>query len=123
MENEFRKASRMEFELLHRLMGLKFPGRDELALMIPNLWVKTIDVEGSLELQNRTALTAPVNQRVPIWAEAKDIDGYTIHVGLHVVSGQPVELEIYKDDGSPVRQMPPPSAFELVVLPPMPQDH
>jgi len=39
---------------------------------------------------------------------------------LHVKDGQPAELEIFKDDGSPVKRMPSPSAFELIVLPPAP---
>ena len=57
----------------------------------------------------------------PGWSDVEDAirkDGRLIHALLHVVSGRPIELEIFKDDGSRVRQMPAPAAFELMQLPP-----
>jgi hypothetical protein len=62
----------------------------------------------------------PVVQRIPVEAEAKDEDGTVIHALLHVVNGRPTELEIYSESGTPAKRMPPASAFELIVLPPMP---
>jgi len=121
MESEFRQPNKTERDLLQRLLETEFPGRDELASLFQDIRVKTVDEVGSLELQSRRSGTAKVIKRIPVEAEARDTDGFNIHVLLHVVNGRPVELEIFKDDGSCVKQMPPPSAFELVVLPPMPR--
>jgi len=119
-ESAFRAPTADEQALLHRLLRADFPGRDELAGMIDEVEVKTIDEIGSLELRSRSPIMAPVIKRVPVEAEAADEDGYFIHVLLHVINGRPSELEIFKDDGSTVRRMPPPSDFELIVLPPAP---
>jgi hypothetical protein len=51
-----------------------------------------------------------VVKRIPVEAEAKDDDGFTVHALLHVVGRRPIELEIYKDAGSTVKRMPPASA-------------
>jgi hypothetical protein len=102
------------------LLEAEFPGRDELAPMLRLVLVRTIDEDGGLELQSQIEGKAPVVKRVPVEAEARDEDGFTIHALLHVVDGRPIELEIYKDGGS-VKQMPSASAFELIVLPPMPE--
>jgi hypothetical protein len=88
--------------------------------MIEQVEVKTIDELGGLEIQSHASGKAPVAKRIPVEAEAEDEDGYLIHALLHVVDGRPTELEIFKDDGSCVRRMPAPSAFELIVLPPAP---
>ena len=121
IESGFRRANKMERELLLRLMEAEFPGRNELALMIQDILVRTIDEFGSLELQSQSERTVQVIQRVPVEAEAKDIDGHEIHIMLHVVDGRPVELEILKIDGDSILRMPDPPAFELVVLPPVPR--
>jgi hypothetical protein len=120
VESDFRKPTDVERSLLERLLEAEFPGRDELAPMVRNLLVKTIDEDGGLELRSEINGEAPVVKRVPVEAEARDDDGFRVHALLHVVGGRPVELEIYKDDGSTVKRMPPASAFELIVLPPMP---
>ena len=105
---------------MERLLEAEFPGRDELAPMIHTILVRTIDEDGGLELQSQTGGKVPVIKRIPVEAEAKDQDGFVIHMLLHVVDGRPIEFEIYKDDGSRVKQMPPASAFELIVLPQVP---
>ena len=120
VDSGFRKPTNLERSLLERLLEAEFPGRDELAPMVRNLLVRTIDEEGGLELRSEVGGEAPVVKRIPVEAEAKDEDGFRVHALLHVVKGRPVELEIYKDDGSAVKRMPPASAFELIVLPPAP---
>ena len=82
--------------------------------------VKTIDEDGGLELRSQVEGKAPVVKRIPVEAEGKDEDGVVIHMLLHVVDGRPVELEFYRDGVGTVKTMPPASAFELIVLPPMP---
>ncbi len=119
-DSEFLSPTDAERELLRRLMEADFPGRDELASMLDQVRVRTIDELGSLELRTQAGGEAPVAKTIPVEAEAQDEDGCLIHVLLHVVDGRPVELEIFKDDGSRVRQMPSPSAFDLLVLPPAP---
>jgi hypothetical protein len=120
VESDFRKPTDVERSLLERLLEAEFPGRDELAPMVRNLLVRTIDEEGGLEVRSNVSGEAPVVKRIPVEAEARDADGFRVHALLHVVSGRPVELEIYKDDGSAVKRMPPALAFELIVLPPAP---
>jgi hypothetical protein len=118
--SEFRKPTDQEEALLNRLLEPAFPGREELIPMIRSVQVKTIDEDGGLALQSQIDGTAPVVKRIPVEAEAKDDDGFTIHALLHVVEGRPVELEIYKDTGR-VTKLPPASAFEVFVLPPVPE--
>jgi len=118
---QFRKPTNAEQALLQRLLEVDFPGRDQLAPMIQNVFVRTIDAVGGLELQSQVSGMASVVKRIPVEAEAKDEDGVTIHVLLHVIGGRPVELEIFKDDSSRVKHMPSPAAFELTVLPPAPK--
>ena len=122
IDSELRKPTDEEQALLNRLLEAEFPGRDELARLLRRVLVKIIDEDGGLELQTQVEGKAPVVKRVPVEAEGKDEDGAVIHMLLHVVDGRPVELEFYKDGIGTVKKMPPPSAFELVVLPPMPEE-
>jgi hypothetical protein len=120
IESEFRKPTFEEQALLNRLLEVEFPGREELVPMLRQVLVKTIDDDGGLEIQSQGEGKASVVQRVPVEAEGKDQDGIVIHMVLHVVNGKPVELEFYREDAATVKRVPPPSAFDLIVLPPMP---
>jgi len=82
--------------------------------------VRAIDEDGSLEIKSRAGGTAPVVKRIPVEAEAKADDGVVVHVLLHVIEGRPVELEVYREDGANISKIPPASSFELIVLPPAP---
>lgn len=121
MTAEFRKPTDREQGLLERLLEVDFPGKGELVPLLRNLLVKTIDEHGCLELRSQAEGKSPVVKRVPVEAEAKDEDGVVIHMLLHVVEGRPAELEFFRDDGAAIKQIPPPSAFELIVLPPVPE--
>ena len=120
VETSFRKPTEMEQALFNRLLEAKFPGKDELAHLLGAVLVKTIDNDGGLELLSQVEGKAAVTKRVPVEAEGKDEDGIVIHMLLHVVDGRPVELEFFREDTETVKKMPLPSAFELIVLPPMP---
>jgi hypothetical protein len=122
VEAMFRKPSEKEQALLNRLLEAGFPGRDELVPLLREVLVRTIDDNGGLELLSQIDGSAPVVKRVPVEAEAKDDDGAVIHMLLHIVEGRPAELEFYRDGVGNVQTMPQPSAFELIVLPPMPRD-
>jgi uncharacterized protein DUF6984 len=121
-EKEFREPTQAEQQLLQRLLEANFPGRDELAPLLLNILVRTVDGDGSLELKSQIDGKAPIVKRIPVEAEAKDDDGVVIHMLLHVVGGRPIELEFFREDTVPVKRTPPASDFELIVLPPMPDN-
>jgi hypothetical protein len=118
--NDLREPTEVERLLFERLLEASFPGKDELAPLLRRVLVKTIDEDGGLELHSRIEGKASVNKRIPVEAEGKDEDGATIHMLLHVVDGRPVELEFYRFPLGAVKKLPPPSSFELIVLPPAP---
>ena len=93
--------------ILTALVTEPFPGRDEIALQIAVARSRRIDDDGCLALSAREAPQATVLRRIPIEAEAQDLDGATIHILLHVVDGYIDELELYREDGralmAPVR--------------------
>jgi hypothetical protein len=64
VESDFRKPTDAERLLLERLLEAEFPGRDELAPMVRNLLVKTIDEDGGLELRSEASGEAPVVKRI-----------------------------------------------------------
>src|SRR5271154_437394 len=92
-ESEFREVTTEERALLERILEADFPGRDELAPLLRSALARTIDEDGGLEIKSQADGKAPVVKRVPVEAEAKDVDGVVIHMLLHVVDGKPVELE------------------------------
>lgn len=117
IETELRKPTEKEQALLNLLLEDAFPGRPELADLLSQVLVRTIDKDGSLEIQSQLEGKAPVIKRIPVEAEGKDVDNVVIHMLLHVADGRPVELEFYRDDAGAVKEMPSPSDFELIVLP------
>jgi hypothetical protein len=118
-ESHFRDATSEEKKLIHRLLEAQFPGKSEVARQLGDCRVRKIDNDGSLEIEVQAGHDpAPTTKRVPIEAEGKDEDGVGVHVLLHVVEGMVKEVEIYKDDGSPVRRIPGPRDLTLILLPP-----
>lgn len=117
-EEHFREPAPTEREVMQKLLAADFPGQREIAAQLANCRVRTIDDEGSLELElSDAAKPAMVERRIPVEAEGVDEDGIYVHVLLHVVKGFAKELEVYKDDGSAIRRIP--SACDLkVVVPP-----
>ncbi len=106
-EQQLREPTVRERELLNRLLEAEFPGRDELERLLGQVYVRTI-AEGYLELRSQVSGNAPVVKRIPVEGEARDADGMIIHLLLHVIEGRPVELEMYKDDGSSILRLPSP---------------
>jgi len=121
-EMEFRKPTPIERSLLVRLLEADFPGKEELRLLLRDALVRTIDEDGGLEIKTVAEGSAPVIKKIPVEAEAKADDGIVVHALLHVHDGRPTELELYREDGAHVARIPPASAFELIVLPPAPDD-
>lgn len=108
IEASFRAMTPYERRVLSRLLSQDFPGRDELAIQLIHCRVRTIDEDGSLEIETESRIkAAAAKSRVPTEGEAEDRDGVTIHFLLHVVDGAICELEIYKEDNSRVATWPP----------------
>src|SRR5882672_2837261 len=112
MDEIYRSPNAIECALLRKLLEKSFLGRDELSRQLDGLSVKTIDQDGSLSLRPaRMAAPAEVQQRVVAEGFYSDEDkspseGPQVNVLLHVVEGRLAELEIYKDDGSPIKRSP-----------------
>jgi len=118
IEQHFRQPTPTETEFMQRLLAADFPGKEEIAKQLTSCRVRIIDDEGSLELElSDTARPATVEKRIPVEADAVDEDGIHIHFLLHVVKGFAKELEVYKDDGTPIKRMPQPNQLEVIVLP------
>ena len=113
---DYRPLKTNERELLTKLLDVNFPGRDELRQQLETAAAKVIDENGSLALQCGPGRPAPVKCRVATEGECADADGIAIHVLLHVKDGMMHELEVFKDDGSPIRN--PPAARDLVLFTP-----
>jgi uncharacterized protein DUF6984 len=117
-EQQFRTPTSGERDIFRRLLSADFPGRPEILLQLENCRVRIIDDEGSLEITpGETAPPATIRKRIPVEAEAADKDGIYVHFLLHVANGFVNELDVYKDDGSPIQRMPSPDEMEVIVLP------
>ncbi|MGI8840501.1 MAG: DUF6984 family protein [Caulobacteraceae bacterium] len=116
-----RELTEAERGIMDALLKASFPGRDKLRRLLYDAIVSNIDEMGSLKIQSIVDLSADTAKRVPVEAEVSDLDGVAIHVLLHVMNGKPVELEIYKEDGSALLSAIDTSRLETLVLPPNPQ--
>jgi hypothetical protein len=118
VEMHFRQPTQPEREVIQKLLTATFPGKDAISKQLESCLVKRIDGEGSLELKpNDLVKPAKVEKRIPVEAQGRDNDGIYVHFLLHVNEGVVKELEIYKDDGSPIKQMPQPDHLQVIVLP------
>ena len=113
---KWRRLTAFEAAILDKLLSTDFPGRPELLAQVSAALVRQIDVGGSLEFDAESTAAAPVKRRIPIEAQAKDLDGTWIHALLHVVGGRVKELEFYKDDSSKILEIPPLERWELMKL-------
>lgn len=116
-EAPLRELTDLERRYLDRLISVDFPGRENVAKQLQSARARPIDEDGSVELVTESNEPANVTKRVPVEGESLDSDGVPIYFLLHVVDSQIRELEIYKADGSPIKQMPTPEHVEVVVLP------
>jgi hypothetical protein len=115
-DHTFRGFTSYEREIIDRLLEKAFPGRDEIWEQMQNCLVRAIDEDKSLEFLVKSKVQAKVKRRIPVEAEFQDSDGVLMHLLLHVVDGKVNELEIYKEDGSPIIERPDPSKLKIVCL-------
>jgi hypothetical protein len=118
IEEQFRPPTAAEAEIIQRLVAADFPGKKEIANQLRNYQVRRIDDEGSLKLGlTGDAPAAKIEKRIPVEAEAPDSDGIHVHFLLHVSDDRfATELEIYKDDGTPIKRLPRADELEVIVL-------
>lgn len=108
-----------ERDILDRLVLQDFPGSAALAEQAKLVKIAEecgcpsiiFAVEGS-------APKAAVLQRVPVEAESNDVDGMGLHFMLHVVDGVLRELEIFREDSEPVKELPAAAALAVSVFRP-----
>lgn len=113
---DWREPTAGEVALIDRLLSATFTGKDAIMRQLRGARVRVVDAEGSLAFNASSSDKAVVKHRIPIEAEAYDRDGMTVHMLLHVVEGSATELEFYKDDSSPIIELPPPDQWRLVEL-------
>ena len=104
--NEFRNMTNDEWKLVAKLLEYEFKGADELRAQLRTARVRDLDDDGCLEFMVENGPLADVSDRVPAEGYTTDVDGVRVHALLHVVHGKLNELEIYKDDNSPVLKKP-----------------
>ena len=113
----FRPLTDAECVILGRLLDTEFKGRDAVREQINHSLVRVIDENSSLEFSVQTNLKADVEKRIPVEAQYVDVDGTAVHFLLHIVEQRVRELEIYKDDSSPVIRTPDAKDLEVIHLP------
>jgi len=113
---KWRELTARERALVDILLSATFSGREVIAHQLRDSRVRAIDAEGSLAFDISSPERAGVRHRIPIEAEAEDLDGVTVHMLLHVVEGKVSELEFYKDNLSQVLGLPPPDRWRVINL-------
>jgi hypothetical protein len=114
-----RELSQEELKIFERLLSAEFSGCAELRSQVSLARVfeecthcPTI----GLLVDHVTAPKANVKGRVPVEAEVDDKDGVRIHLLLHVVNGFLNELEVFREDGSEIYQLPMPETLKILCL-------
>lgn len=105
MSRAWRQLTDNERRLVEKLLSPEFPGCEALRAQLDTARVSVIDQDGSLQFRV-SGPSAKVTQRVATEAYYFDAEGTglrpAVHLLLHVVDGMLNELEVYKDDGSPI---------------------
>lgn len=111
----YRDLTPAERAVLARLLEPEFPGNRELRMQLDVVKAATIDEDGGLALQcDEGCPRAKVRASVPTEAEYRDSDGVPVHILLHVAEGVMNELEVFKEERTPIlRREPEPSELAL----------
>lgn len=108
-----------ERQLLGRLLSVEFAGVTELRVQIESArvrWIQSAGAPALLVLVGPTTPPAKVDSRVPVEGVAVDADQQPLHFLLHVVDGRLSEVEIYREDGGQLLQMPKADALSVECL-------
>ena len=106
----YRRLTSAERLLLGRMLRQPFAGSEALARQAfhDETRVRRLDDDGSIEfLVPPTAPAGEVEDRVPVEARAVDAGGAVVRALLHVQGGVIKELELYREDGETLEEVPP----------------
>ncbi len=105
VQTDWRPFGTREIIVMERLLRAEFEGRDALVAQLQTAMVKRIDRNGSLRFRNEGGPHAHGAQSIAIEGFYRDdVGGHgpLVHLLIHVVDGRLHELEIYKEDRSPI---------------------
>lgn len=102
MTDNYRTMDDREQAIISFLLGHDFPGAAELRRQFERSLVRPLDDDGCLEIRVVSDEVAPVSQRVPTEGYFVDADGVHVNLLIHVVDGKLSELEVFKEDNSPI---------------------
>jgi hypothetical protein len=105
-------------ELLSRLLNADFPGQQELKSQISTATYKIIDANQSLSISPTKSVPGQFAKTIPVEASGSDQDGVLIQTLLFTRQGFAYMLEVLREDGNPVKCLPPASEFSVTVLAP-----
>jgi hypothetical protein len=105
-------------EILARLLLAEFPGKAEIQKQLVSATFEVIDANQSLKIVPSTSLRAPVQKTIPVEGHAPDQDEALIQVLLFTRDGRVSMLELLREDGEPIRNLPPVGKFEVLTLAP-----
>jgi len=78
--------------------------------------VREVDREGSIKFVHDAELQQMEQRKFPVEAQYQDKDGVWIHALLFIVDREVDELEIYKDDSTPITRRPKAEEWEILDL-------
>lgn len=113
----YREITSAERALLDRLLSFCSHGGDGVTVQVEKYLVREIDEDGSLKFAHSAEPAQLEQKKFPVEAQCQDADGVWIHALLFLVDSKVDELEIYKDDSSPIGRMPKPEDWEIFELP------
>ena len=112
---EPRDLNSWERATINALLSQDFPGVEELRLQVDHLKVSEIypgrDPTVTFSISDEAVPASQVDDRVPVEAEGRDIDGMLIMILLHVVDGFIWQLEVLRGTDYEVIQLPEPSSL------------
>lgn len=110
-----RRLQSDELAVLERLLSTRFGGRDELRRQLGALRVSaTCKTCPTVELTTVGDLErAKTHRRIPVEGRARDVDGVPIQILLHVVDGVIASIEVFREDGERISEMPSPNSLDV----------
>lgn len=114
MKNQIiRPLDSREKEIINKLLEKEFGEREIVRKQLSETNViESSDGTGTLIFDVGKSGKPP--HWIPVEAECKDIDGVPIHVLLHMRENMIYELEIYKEDSTPIIRKPTADQLELI---------
>jgi hypothetical protein len=110
----YRPLTPFERELLERMLAVEGAEKQTIAQQLDAARVTVVDDHGSFWFELPPD-GGPVS-KMRAEAEALDEDGVGIHVLLFESEGRVKELQVYKDDDTPIRRFPKAPEFAVTLV-------